>query len=278
MLIRCWGSRGSIPVSSPDHVQFGGDTSCLEVREDDALIIVDAGTGVRRLGRLLHEEKVETIHWFFSHTHYDHLIGFPFFKPLYDPCVQVWIYEYPQFDNSLLKDIDAAIRPPYFPIQIKDCKSKICSCKVSKNPINIHSLSIDTIPISHTGPGLGFKFQAKGKTCVFLTDNELGYSQGYGVSYSDYVEFCYGADLLIHDAEYTPEEYMFYKGYGHSSISQALQLAIDAHARKFGLFHHNCNRIDREIHELEQYCHEVIYKQNAQTECFAVSQYTRIEL
>lgn len=278
MLIRCWGSRGSIPVSSPDHVQFGGDTSCLEVREEDTIIIVDAGTGARRLGQLLHREKIHSIHWFFSHTHYDHLIGFPFFQPLFNPRAQITIYEYPQFQNYVLEDIDKAIRPPYFPIQIRDCKSKICSFKVVNHPININSLLIDTIPISHTGPGLGFKFQVNGKTCVFLTDNELGYNHGYGASYSDYVEFCYGADLLIHDAEYTPEEYMFFKGYGHSSISQALQLAIDAHAKKFGFFHHNCNRTDSDIHDLEQYCHEIIYEKKIKIECFAVSQYTRIEL
>lgn len=279
MLIRCWGSRGSLPVSSPDCMKFGGDTSCLEIRDDDnRVIIVDAGTGVRRLGQQVAEDNISDIHWFFSHTHLDHIIGFPFFAPLYDPSSKLTIYGHHHPRAHMLELLEKAIRPPYFPIHIRDCKAEVISIEPKNNPLTIGSITIDSIPLSHTGHGLGFKFSSKQGSFVFITDNELGYRHQDGRSYDEYVDFCMGADLLIHDAEYTSEEYATYQGHGHSTLGQAVQLALDAGAKRLGLFHHNCNRTDQEIEGFERDIREYVHHHKADLECFAVSQYMSIDL
>ena len=279
MLIRCWGSRGSLPVSHADCIQYGGDTSCLEIRNcDNSVIIVDAGTGARRLGKKLSKESITDIHWLFSHTHYDHIIGFPFFRPLHNAQTHITIYNHFQPHTDILYQIDEAIKPPYFPIRLKDCSATVVAYESAHNPIAIHSLTIDSIALSHTGPGLGFKFASPEKTFVFLTDNELGYRHQHGRAYHEYVEFCSGADLLIHDAEYTADEYQQRRKYGHSTIMQALQLAIDAEVKQLGLFHHNYNRNDVEIAKIENYCNEYVNNKKINLNCLAISQYTSINL
>ena len=279
MLIRCWGSRGSLPISGPDSLHFGGDTSCLEVRGDDGtLIIVDAGSGVRRLGQHLASERLTDIHWLFTHTHLDHIMGFPFFMPLHNPRSKITIYDHHHPQAHVLEMLEKAICPPYFPIHIRDCKAKISSCQPHDNPLTIGSITVDSIPLSHTDPGMGFRFSSRGRSCVFLTDNELGYCHDQGRSYEEYVGFCKGADLLIHDAEHTQAEYAQYRGLGHSTVDHALQLALDAGSRRLGLFHHKCDRNDQDILGLEESCRSCVREHNANLECFAVSQYFSIEL
>jgi len=279
MLIRCWGARGSLPISSPDSLQFGGDTSCLEVRgEDNTLVIVDAGTGTRRLGERIAAENMADIHWLFTHTHLDHIMGFPFFMPLHDPRSKITIYDHHHPQAHVLELLEKAICPPYFPIHIRDCKAKIRSLEPESNPVSIQAITVDSIPLSHTGPGLGYRFSTRGRSCVFLTDNELDYCHDHGRSYEDYVNFCKDADLLIHDAEHTQAEYAQYRGLGHSTVDHALQLALDAKVKRLGLFHHKCTRKDQEIVNLERYCRRYAHEQSANLECFAVSQYFNIEL
>ena len=279
MFIRCWGCRGSVPISNAECIQYGGDTSCLEIRDrNNDVIIVDAGTGVRRLGKKLSEENITDIHWFFTHTHYDHIIGFPFFQPLYNSQAHITIYNHLQPRSNIFHQINEAIRPPYFPIRLKDCPATVKPHEPAHNPISIHSFTIETIALSHTGPGIGFKLTSQEKSCVFLTDNELDYCHKHACSYSEYVAFCHGADFLIHDAEYTTEEYARYRQYGHSTVQQSLQLAVDAHVKRLGLFHHNRNRTDEEIEHFERYCNAYTQERAIDLQCVALSQHFALEL
>ncbi|MBN2418416.1 MAG: MBL fold metallo-hydrolase [Deltaproteobacteria bacterium] len=271
MLIRCWGSRGSVPVSGREYLKYGGDTTCLEIRSDnDDLIIVDAGTGIRRLGIELMNQKRFSFDMVFTHAHWDHLMGFPFFAPVYDERSEILIQGCPFAREFIEKMLGKVMSQPNFPIEYSDLKASfkyIPECPLS---FQAGSIEIMTIPLSHPNRGNGYKFTEKGKTFVFLTDNELKYQHKGGLGYDDYLGFCKGADLLFHDAEYTPEEYASVRQWGHSSYTDALELAIKAGVKGLGLFHLNQKRTDPEVDSIVEHCNSIISEKHADLECFAV--------
>ena len=271
MYIRCWGSRGSIPVSGMEYVKYGGDTACIEIRpESGETIIIDAGTGIRRLGLSLINDGRETCHLLFTHAHWDHIIGFPSFMPLFSDNMEIKVFRCPFSGNYVEKMLNIVMAPPNFPVGFKDLKAKISFADGCYKTFSIGSVSIDTIEISHPNRGRGYKFTENEKTFVFLTDNELGYIHKGGKEFSEYVDFCSGADLLIHDAEYTHEEYRTKKSWGHSVFTDTLDLALAAGVKKLGLFHLNSERSDGEVDEMVESCRQIIRRQGADLECFAV--------
>ena len=273
MYIRCWGSRGSVPVSGKDYVKYGGDTTCMEIRTgDDDIIIIDAGTGIRRLGNRLIAEKRDEFHLIFTHAHWDHIIGFPFFKPYYAPYAKLRMYRCPfaRFISPMLSNM---MKAPYFPVSYGEAQSEIiyaedtnCNGAFSIGPVNV-----EAIRLSHPNTGSGYKFTENGKTFVFLTDNELRHTHPGGLPYEDYVKFAAGADLLIHDAEYTPDEYQNLVQWGHSAYTHALELAMDAGVKTLGLFHLNQDRTDRQIDEIVDKCRAIIAEKGSDLECVAVA-------
>lgn len=272
MYIKCWGSRGSIPVSGKEYLKYGGDTTCLEIRaESGDIIIVDAGTGIRRLGNLLVEEKHFRYNFIFTHAHWDHVMGFPFFKPLYYQNAELLMHRCP-FDSKFVETIlSKVMSPPNFPVKYSNIKAKITYEEACPATFEIGSVEITPIPISHPNSGSGYKFVESGKTFVFLTDNELGYVHPGGLQRRDYTEFSKGADFLIHDAEYTPTEYKKTKSWGHTTFTDALELAFDAGARKLGLFHLNQERSDMAVDKIVESCRQLAAEKGNQLECFAVS-------
>ena len=168
--------------------------------------------------------------------------------------------------------------PPNFPVKFEDIRAEINFHETCESPFAIGSMSIIPIPISHPNQGLGYKFTEDGKKFVFLTDNELTFRHPGGVSFQDYREFSADADLLIHDAEFTQEEYKKTKTWGHSVYKDALKLARDARVKKFGLFHHNQERSDKGIDEMIRDCRTIIKDSHANFECFAVHQGMEIKL
>jgi phosphoribosyl 1,2-cyclic phosphodiesterase len=279
MLIRCYGARGSIPVSGKQYIKYGGDTTCLEIRtKNDQVIIVDAGSGIRRLGNRLKEENHTEFHFLFTHSHWDHILGFPFFKPLYDKNARISMIGCPLTQGDIYKLIDKSMSAPFFPLTLSDLKAQIDYTPECRMGMAIDSIEISTINLSHPNLGSGYKFVEDGKTLVFLTDNELAYTHRGGCSFDEYAAFSQGADLLIHDAEYTPEQYRFTKSWGHSTYLDALSLAVAADVRQFGLFHHNQDRTDKEQDDIVADCREVIDHKNLGMRCFALTQDTEIEL
>jgi phosphoribosyl 1,2-cyclic phosphodiesterase len=198
---KCWGSRGSIPVSGKEYLKYGGDTTCLEIRtKSNDIIIIDAGTGIRRLGNLLIKENQNKYHFIFTHTHWDHVMGFPYFKPLYSNHTEFRMHRCP-FHSQLVKDIISNIMaPPHFPVKYSDIKAELFYEEACPMEFEIGSVKVVPIAISHPNGGSGYKFIEDGKSFVFLTDNELGFIHPGGLAYKDYVKFSLGADLLIHDA------------------------------------------------------------------------------
>ncbi len=279
MYITCWGSRGSIPVSGKDYIKYGGDTTCIEIRtKNDDIIIIDAGTGIRRLGNKLIKEKRYKYDFIFTHAHWDHLMGFPFFKPLYLKRTEIRIHRHP-FPSKYVKNmIPKVMAPPNFPVRYSDLKAKIFYEEGSPTQFKIGSVTVIPIPLSHPDKGSGYKFIEDGKSFVFLTDNELGFVHPGGLPYKAYLDFCSGADFLIHDAEYTPKEYETRKEWGHSVYTDTLDLAFEAGVKKLGLFHLNQERTDREMDKIVETCKQIIVEKGHNLECFAVGSDMTFEL
>ncbi len=271
MKITCWGSRGSIPVSGEEYIKYGGDTTCLEIRtRNDNIIIIDAGTGIRRLGIDLTDENRHDFDMIFTHAHWDHLMGFPFFAPIYNAKTRIKMHGCPFAQKFVETMLNRVMSPPNFPVNYSDINAHISYTPECPQLLEIDTLSIIPIALSHPNQGNGYKFIEDGKTFVFLTDNELDFIHRGGLSIEEYRKFCEGADLLIHDAEYTEEEYGATIQWGHSVYTTALNLAADAGVKQFGLFHLNQRRTDMQVDQMVDKCREILYKRGLDLDCFAV--------
>jgi len=273
MYIKCWGSRGSTPVAGQNYLKYGGSTTCIEIRtKDNDIIIVDAGTGIRRLGNQLMAEGELKFNFIFTHAHWDHLMGFPFFKPLYSERAELRMHRCPFHSKFVETILSKVMAPPNFPVKYSDLKAKITYEPACPEAFNIGSVSVTPIPLSHPNGGSGYKFTENGKSFVFLTDNELGFVHPGGLPKAEYLKFSQDADLLIHDGEYTPEEYKTRIEWGHSTYTDALDLALEAGVKELGLFHVNQERFDPEMDMIVDDCNQIISKSGRDLSCFAVSE------
>jgi ribonuclease BN (tRNA processing enzyme) len=268
-----------VPVSGAEYLKYGGDTPCIEIRTpSDDIIIIDAGSGIRRLGKRLMAEKRYAFSMLFTHAHWDHLIGFPFFKPIYSKKTKITMYGCPYLEESVKHMISRIMSPPNFPVDFDDIHADILYHDACGTAFSIRSLQVTSIPISHPNGGVGYKFQENGKTFVFLTDNELSFKHPGGLDYQDYVTFSQGADLLIHDAEFMEKDYKKARTWGHSVYKDTLRLALDAGVKKLGLYHHNQDRTDDDIDNIVADCREMIGKASSCLDCFAVYQDMEMEV
>jgi phosphoribosyl 1,2-cyclic phosphodiesterase len=270
MKIRCWGSRGSIAVSGSEYVKYGGETTCMEIRsEQDDVIVVDAGTGIRALGNCLTQQHHTHINLLFSHVHLDHLVGLPFFSPMFNAGVSVHIRGCPFDAPSYEHLIRGMMIPPYFPVTADAFQARLTYTTIDTTPFTIGPITITPVYISHPNKGLGFKFQEGDATFVFITDNELSYIHDGGLGFEEYVSFCKGCDVLIHDAEYSKDDYNKY--FGHSQYTDTVKLAVRAGVKKLGLFHLNRENTDAHMDRMVEHARELIAKSDAPSmECVAV--------
>jgi ribonuclease BN (tRNA processing enzyme) len=251
----------------------------MEVRSKKGeILIIDAGSGLRNLGYSLAGEKARKITMLFTHAHLDHLMGFPFFVPLFSGAMKLTLVG-PRLNKKSFHDVMADfLDQPYFPVQLgdKDIRSKLEFRDIDVKPFSVGSFKILPIELSHPkNGGRGYRIEEGGKSFVFLTDNELGYIHGGGRCFDDYVEFASGADLLIHDAEYTRKDYRHIlavseQPWGHSLFTDATNLAVEAKVRRFGLFHHNQKRTDAQVDAMVKNARTIIRKKRSAVECFAV--------
>lgn len=279
MIIKCWGSRGSIPVSGKTYLKYGGDTTCIEIRTQSGdIIIIDAGTGIRRLGNQLIKEKRRQFHFIFTHAHWDHVMGFPYFKPLYSKDSEFRMHRCPFHSKFVETILSKVMAPPNFPVKYSDIKARMIYEEACPTDFEIGSVKVRPIPLSHPNGGSGYKFIEKDKTFVFLTDNELGYIHRGGRAYRDYVDFSKEADLLFHDAEYTPTEYATFVEWGHSVVTDVLRLAGEAGVKQLGLFHLNQDRTDRAMDKIVADCRKRIAVAGHRLKCFGVRCNAKFEL
>ncbi len=260
MKITFWGTRGSIPVPGKDTTVYGGNTTCLEITLDSGItVIIDAGTGLRCLGEGLAAkgERVD-VYLLMTHIHWDHLLGFPFFPPIYEERTKISIDGAPNCMKGLRAPFDNKLGDGFFPVKFDDLKADTRHLDtLSHGPLNIGDCVIDSIPLQHPQGGYGFRFREQGKALVFITDNELTNENWAERHLDDYVSFCQDADILIHDAQYTPEERERRRGWGHSDYVSALELALKAQVKRLILFHHDPSRKDPEVEALRNHCEEL---------------------
>jgi|WetSurMetagenome_2_1015567.scaffolds.fasta_scaffold19163_4 phosphoribosyl 1,2-cyclic phosphodiesterase len=251
MEIRFWGARGSIPSPGPSTLEFGGNTTCLEVvLRSGRRIVIDAGTGIRLLGDHL-QTTVATIriHLLLTHNHWDHLIGLPFFLPIYREDSEIQIDGWPLAFQALKRVFDDHMGDGFFPVAFEQLKAHMNFLnQISRKPLVLDDAHIDSLPLNHPQGCLGFRFREEGQTLVFITDNEIGLDGGS--RFPDFVNFVQGADLLIHDAQYLPEDMAIHRGWGHSSFEEAVHLALEAGVKSLLLTHHDPGRTDAQVRDL----------------------------
>lgn len=279
MDIKCWGSRGSVSVSGDQYSKYGGDTTCIEIKaKSGETIIIDTGTGIRRLGNSLIKRKITQYYLLFTHAHWDHIQGFAFFRPLLFNKVKITIQDRKFLNINTRELLNKVMEMPFFPIGLGDLIADIKFDTALNDKFNIGSVNIETIPTSHPGSGLGYKFIEDGKSFVFLTDNELGVDHPGGQGFDAYLNFSRNVDLLFHDAEYTRAEYKQKKNWGHSSIQDVLDLALKANVKKLGLFHLNQDRTDDQMDRIVSECQTDLKKKNLTLDSFAVPCNMKIHL
>jgi len=276
--VTIWGARGSIPVSGPEYVRYGGDTTCLEIRGSGDPVLIDAGTGIRRAGYRLYEEHVRRIHLLFTHAHWDHVLGFPFFRPLYAPGVRIDIHGCLEAQTSVREMLGRAMSAPGFPVDLGEVAAELVFHEPCRESFEAGGLEVTTIPLSHPNGGVGYGIAEGDSRLVFLTDNELGKLHPGGRSAAAYARFAAGADLLLHDSEFTAEEYRHKLGWGHSTWEEALSLALDAGVRRFGLWHHNMQRDDDALDRVVGECRAKIGAAASRLEVFAAVQGQRLSV
>ena len=258
--VKFWGTRGSIPTPGHSTRKYGGNTSCVELRIGDSLFICDAGTGLRELGIDIIEREDQSIrgHFFFSHTHWDHIQGFPFFGPVYDPKNTFIIYGEPGDDNHVHKLLSGQMRPEYFPVDFKELSATVQAGSLESGENQIAGVRVKTHHQHHPGGSCAYSFEYQGAKVVYATDSELDSTivntdeaaanrQALRRLPQSFVDFVSDADLLIADAQYTDAEYPSHAGWGHARASTTVDLAIQARVRQLALFHHDPMQSDRDV-------------------------------
>jgi len=281
MKIRFWGTRGSIPVPGKETTTYGGNTTCVEiVLQSGKTVIIDAGTGIRLLGdKLINDRKSDDIYLLVTHIHWDHILGFPFFNPIYDPSINIYIDGNYNCLKGLKYTFDNKMGDGFFPIRFDNLRADISYLgKLPKGPLEIDDTIIDSVPLHHPQGGMGFRFREGDKTFVFITDNELKGEPWGGRTPEIYLEFSKNADILVHDAQYTPEEIDKRTGWGHSDYDAVYELANKAEVEKLILFHHDPSRLDSQVKEIEDICNEKAKTEGSSVEFIAAREGSEYEL
>jgi phosphoribosyl 1,2-cyclic phosphodiesterase len=244
--LKFWGARGSVPTPGYKYIKYGGNTACVEIRFDDELVIIDAGTGIRELGLELAKEagikkKPVKCNILISHTHWDHIHGFPFFVPAYIPGSEINIYG--GHTVSGLEDLlNGQMEKEYFPVGMGELAAKINVFTLEDNPFILNDkIIIKWVHLFHPGLCLGFRLEYKSKVIVYATDTELFQSpEMANVNIENMLKFIHNADILIFDGQYTIKEYLLNKvGWGHSAIEEVVELALKGGVKHLFTFHHD---------------------------------------
>ena len=278
--IRLWGVRGSIPVPGKGTVRYGGNTSCVEVRADGEIIVLDAGSGIRLLGLALDKEfgsRSMKLTLLISHTHWDHIQGLPFFSPSYNQNNLIRVLGYEGARAGLATILASQMETPFFPVSLRELPSHLAIEELKEMEFQIGNVEVRSKFANHPGICVGYRLFTSSGSIAYFPDNEpyeqlkLQLASRDGISEDEardfataerqkMAEFIQGCDLAILDTQYTDEEYKKHIGWGHSSISSVVSLALDADVRQLLLFHHDPNHDDRMIDKMVEHARALVKK------------------
>lgn len=253
------GVRGSIPSPGAEFIRYGGNTACIHIElNNGANLILDAGTGIKSVGQKLAGQSGD-IHLLLSHNHWDHIQGFPFFIPIYQPGRNIFITP----GKTSQEDNDAVLRQmtgTYFPVNYHSLESNIQITPIPKNidSWEIQGAKITRRSMNHPGSGSSYLIEADGVKVAYITDNELYPPYQKETDFLQWVNFADQADLIVHDAQYMLSDMPGKSGWGHSVAEEAVKLAMASRAKRLALYSHDHIRTDDEIEEVEQHCQEII--------------------
>jgi phosphoribosyl 1,2-cyclic phosphodiesterase/CheY-like chemotaxis protein len=276
--VRFWGVRGSIPVPGKSTVRYGGNTSCVEVRADGEIIILDAGSGIRLLGLALDKEfgsRSMKLTLLISHTHWDHIQGLPFFSPAYNQKNLIRVLGYEGARAGLAKILASQMETPFFPVSLRELPSHLAIEELKETEFQVGKIEVRSKFANHPGICAGYRLFTRSGSVAYFPDNEpyeplkLHQAPRDGISMEEardfataertkMVEFLEGCDLAILDTQYTDEEYAKHIGWGHSSLGSVVALALDANVGKLVLFHHDPNHDDEMIDKMLEHARALV--------------------
>jgi phosphoribosyl 1,2-cyclic phosphodiesterase len=271
MLVRFWGVRGSTPTPQSENLRYGGNTSCVEVRVNGHIYVFDCGTGFRNLGKQLALEQTGNgknghpinAHIFLSHFHWDHIQGIPFFSPLYTDCNNSFVFHSSSRTRGLQQALEEQMADPYFPVNMSEMAARRQFSNIDEGRTTLDHCTVQSMWLNHPQGCLGFRMETQGKVIVYATDNE----PGDPVFDKSVRKLAAGADILIYDAQYLPEEYAARKqGWGHSHWREAINVVMESGAKELILFHHDPDHTDACIDSVVKQAREHYAKVRAASE------------
>jgi phosphoribosyl 1,2-cyclic phosphodiesterase len=255
--IRVWGCRGSLASPGPETIRYGGNTACVEVRlDDDTLIILDAGTGIRPLGLSLLSDPSPKIHLFLSHLHLDHLEGLGFFLPVWQRGADLHIWGPPSPVRTLEQRVAQYFSPPLFPVHLSEIPAHPKFHDAPGSEVRIGSGTILSEPIAHRGPTVGWRISENGRSFAYLTDHEPAQGVDLDSMSPEWIsgyQVAREADVLFHDAQYTAEEYLERQGWGHSSVDHMVAFSLACRVERPVMFHHDPLHTDDDLEKMRDH-------------------------
>jgi phosphoribosyl 1,2-cyclic phosphodiesterase len=252
MRVCLWGTRGSIASAGPETVRYGGNTACAEVEgRDGTIVVLDAGTGVRRVGNTYREPRRLDI--LLTHLHMDHIQGLGFFAPMFQKDFEVHVWGPPSTTQDLRTRLTRYLSPPLFPVRLRDVAARLELHDAPMGRFEIGGLEVTAQTVIHPGQTLGYRISDGESTMAYLPDHEPALGGDLTSDRADWTsghDLAAGADLLLHDAQYTTDEYDQRVGWGHSRVTDAVDVARLARARRLVTFHHDPAHNDATLDEM----------------------------
>ncbi|MDA1354335.1 MAG: MBL fold metallo-hydrolase [bacterium] len=275
MKITFWGCRGSCPGAVHEQKHHGGNTTCISVDlGSEALIVLDAGTGIRNLGKEI-LEKSRPIYLLLTHVHWDHIQGFPFFDPIFNPEQNIFLYspDGKEAVRRLLWQMDGT----YFPVTHNEICATLTPLKTPWFMESVFQGSLDSIQTNHPGKCFAYRLTHEEKSVVLIPDNQLHKTRPDHKDMSEFIEFCRDADVLVHDAQFRKKDMPLKEDWGHSILEDVITLAHTANVKTLVLFHHDPDRTDMELESDVKTVNNALKKLGSKTQCVAAADGLTIE-